>query len=744
MRNADRSLSIPWRLAYALLRAAAIFFGTTATAHVLATGTDRGRLRPVGSDEFRPPTINGDGIPSYDRWLSDAASAAPDLLDPTLRTLLLAVSGIGIGLVLAAFASALMLVSGPAKLLGALSGPIMALAIPGVLVVPLLWPAMANSQPDVEFVPQSAGAVGLALTPVFWAQLAGGRRREVGGLDVAGLTAENGFALIGPVNLWLPTVVLSLSVAAAELTGGNAGLFSLLVEELGRGSLVPVLDVVFILAAGAALMAFLAELFPETAKDAWSDDANRPTRVSEATWPLLAVVVVLAVVIVVGYTRDPVLSPVALPETAPTFGGPWLGTDYTGRSMIERLVVAAGPTVMAGLLPAMLATVVAAVYGAVTGVSAPMVDRIGRLLIDLVRWPIPAVLALAAVRFANPPQAEFALEPVLLTAAALLPLAITITSRGDRPLKPRPRALLTTALTLTALGASVRLLLGFMGLTNGRNGPANADFGALLASVAPPRPDVSWAVVVVAVAGVALLTVAYWLASAISAPSSDLRTVLADQPTAVGGQVAPPTTTRPGPLGPRDLRSVSRALPTAAHRSPAPPPEIDLTDSDRPTIDLTPTSPAIDPGPGDRGPTDPAVDLTGPGEPDPDQLGERRPSGDDRAADVPDEHLEPMDRDNNEDHGVAVQNDGDDDAETQAEIDMLNSSSTDLAAAASQTIRLRPSTLRRAGIVLPDADGKRGEADKRSVLADEEERYHDHQGPGPRPGHGPTPEPSSE
>ena len=774
MRKAESSLANPGAFALSVVRACLIFFGTTAAAHALAAGTTEGRFRPLTQQDFTVQ-ISGAGLPSYLSWLG--LTTDQELLQALANTVWLALVAMLFAVAFGSLLSGLVRIRGLGRVVGGLHGPLLAATVPGVLLYPIYrWADTQQFLPDpppsadqtasssVWFLLFWGAFVGLAVALGLTGQLTNDQRYRSAGTEIAAFSSASLPVRLGARDLGVPTVVLLLGLASAELLSGHNGLFTYAANRLGDGDLAGVLDVVVVVALIGAVLTLAADVLGITgASRADAVHPDQPTRLSEATWPLLAALTVLAVVAIVGYARDPILAAGQDQSfRTPTFGGPWLGTDGAGVSFVERLVVALGPTMVAAIIPGVLAGVVGGAVHWVARRSPAALAHTVTAGVDLFWWPLPLVLPLAHLSAGNPERSEFDVTVTLVTVAALTPLAVRALRRSAERGQLGIRPMLSVAVFLIAIAGSARIFLGFLGVTNGPHGPANADLGALVASgITLADPGGIWSVTPPALAGVVLLSLFYWLAGAISTPVPHRELAPATVPSSTPTDLAstePPHPDEPvvrvGPLGPEELRSVVRQQPQA----PLLTSKDDITIGAAPDLEQTggqgeddlygvnrlveAEGPLVADGTGGEinlgVNEEDEIDLRAkPPMPSPVQ---RRPVvnlAERKAAQEP-----PPAEQNNDDATVAITPtapaatsvtgdqpstedllDEDIDEQTQAELDLLNTNSTDLAADASKTIELRPSTLRRAGIVAPGANPPPERASTRSILAEQSEDY---------------------
>ncbi len=798
MRKAESSLATPLASAIAIVRACLVFFGTTVAAHSLAAGTTDGRFRPLDQQDFTTQ-ITGAGLPSYLSWLGDAFAMDQAVLRALANTLWLGVMASMFAVAFGMTLSWLLRVRGLGRLVGGALGPLLALSVPGVLLFPIYrWADSQQLLPDgptttdqaassVAFLAFWGAVVGLALAPGLASQFIGAQHHRSAGAETAAITTTSLPVRIGARAFGFPTAVFLLGLASAELASGHNGLFRHMVDQLTAGELAGVLDVTLVIALVGAVVVLTADVLRiTTGREADDVGPDRPTRLTDKTWPLLAALAVLVVVAAVGYLREPLLSAGQnQPFQTPAFGGPWLGTDGAGASFVERLVIALGPTMTAALIPGLGAAIVGGVIHQFARRVPALIDRVIVTVVDVAWWPLPVLLPLAHLNAGNPERSEVDLTVTLVTVAALTPLAVRAlrraTIRGQAGIRP----LLSVAVVLVALAGSARIFLGFLGVTNGPHGPTNADLGAMVASgVATSGLGAVWAVTPPMLAGLVLLSLLYWLAGAISTPvpHRELAPATAEPLLADATRPAEPTD-RVGPLGPQDLRSVVRQQADSVEstagqditigQAPDDPPSDDPDDPDdlgfgddlelaeddngpdrteevidlgarpaeaspvqrRPVVNLAERL-AADPAeaesnrdntplaerPATVGPIDEnAVETT----PDHSAGSNQQAGGQqesDQQASVEADHEQSGDG----------QLDDDIDEQTKAELDLLNATSADLAADASKTIELRPSTLRRAGIVAPGTKLPPNRTNTRPILAAKAEQY-DEDDPTERP-----------
>ncbi|MEM9656039.1 MAG: hypothetical protein AAGA65_28390 [Actinomycetota bacterium] len=830
-------MATPLAILRALANAALVLLGTTFAAHTLAAGTDEGRYRPVDGQSFET-TMSGADLPGFGSWLGGLGTVGEDVLRAAANTIWLGLVGLVVGAALGVVLAWLTRPRLLAGLIGWLQSPLLALAVPGILLLPLYrtaddrgllpaGPASDTSAGGPAFLLFWGSAVGLALAPGLAGQFTAGLSRFAGGHRSPGLEVAETAAASRPLAtdtsvFGVPTAILLLGLASVELLSGHNGLFSFFADRLTAGDLAGALDVVLVVAVlGAALtLALGAITFTTSDRTGPTEGPDRPTAVSEGAWPLLATLTVLGLIAAVGYLRDPVLNgdrDQVLQQ--PTLGEPWLGTDGAGVSLVERLVVALGPTIVAALVPAIVAAAVGFLLNAGLGRGGSAVNRLLDTVVDVVWWPLPLLVPLAHLQAGNPARAEVDPLVVGVTAAALTPLTVrALRRRADHGQGGRS-GLATVLVYLVAMAAAARIFAGFLGVTNGPHGPANADLGAVIASTAASAtPGSNWSVAAPAITGLVFFALLYWLAGTISTPlpHRDLAPV-AQEPETLSS--APTTTVEPadgaeaagktdrddcGPTGEDDDQNLTITLGAGPPTSPSAASQdtIDLRDRPplpvpvqrRPVVDLVKVraAEAADEAAADRtSPADPVSGTTGAdtargsddgdlgdgpdvgesdggtgegsrdeqdtgdrgtaegggaehgtgdsgtdeGDRDEQDLGDTDTDDGDTADRATDEGEtgdgEPPAGDGSSDDAgppddaapethIEQADDGIDD-ETRSELEMLNADAEDLAAEASKTIELRPSTLRRAGIVAPGADEP--VTPTKPILADHAEDY---------------------
>ncbi|MEM7273909.1 MAG: hypothetical protein AAF547_12565 [Actinomycetota bacterium] len=781
---AEPPVSAPWSLGIALTRVALIVVGATALAHRL--------VREMA------PADRGGSLEAYGPWLADALTPNSDVVQALGSTMMLAAVATAMGLAFAAVSICLVRFRIGSRLLGILATPTLGLALPGLALFPLLWWAgdrgiipdrpvtLDTSVADgARFLAAWGAAVGLAIAPSMAALLIDDRRggRAATTFGLAPATALLAARPSIDRRLAFPTTSMVLALATAEILSGYDGLFGRFADRLTGGDAIAALDLVPVIAVGGAVLALAIDLVPLLLDDLAPHDDPAPTTVAESTWPLLAALGSATLIATVGYLLievDPV-DPAASAQV-PTFGGPWLGTDDSGRSLVELVTVALGPTIVAGVTAALPAVMIGVVLAALGRYLPTVLRRLYGALLDVAWWPLVLLVPLAVVADGSVEGSEARPIVVAVTAAGLIPIATRLADRALATDGERLRWLTAGGLVVASLAVAARIVTGMMGVTTSSRGPGTADLGALAATGIATYGDNPWTLVLPAVVGAALLAVGLALAAAIvdRVPVAAISPIPAEVPTPIesmatdtielaSGPAAEGRAARQGPRGPRDLRSVVRspaavaaeaaqieaaaatdgvaAVDGAGDGAPddepaemAPPLEAAEPDRGEPPTDDSPVDGAED-APGDPAgeESEPGVTGAGPDQPidggepplevpdetvdaEPDAVIDlteaERPSEDveaplgldpaDDGPTVPDDTGGPPDTGLDDDAARAGTDevlDGDDEDTARDEDttqDEDGDDDPDIAAEATKTIELRPSTLRRAGIVADD------------------------------------------
>ena len=567
-------MSAPWSLGVALTRAAAILFGSTAVAYWLVRGVAQG---PAGA---------GSDLQAYGPWLADALTPDAAVADSLGRSVVLGGVGIGIGVGLGLAMSQVLRIRRADRLLGFVAAPGMALALPGTLVFALLWltteagllPMDAvipggPAETSISFLAAAGTAVGLAVAPGVTALLAADSATR--GTRAFGLAVARGLLAARPGGHRLAafaTTPFLLALATAEILSGYDGLFWRFATSLQNGATVDALDVVPVVAVVGILVALLLDLGPLLLGPRPHHPEPVSTRLADSAWPLLTMLGSASLIAAVGYLLvdldESAEGPVAAID--PTFGGPWLGTDTTGRSVVELVTVALGPTLVAAVLAAAPAMAIG-ILVATAFRSLPLtLQQILGAFVDLAWWPLVLLVPLAVLNDSGG-GSEASSVVILVTALGLSPMATRLAITALDMTDERIRSLVSAGLLLAALAMTVRIVTGLMGVTVSDRGPGTADLGALMASGIAGFGSGPWTFLVPALSTVAVMATGLGLASAVvdRVPVAALQRVdmdptpmevLATTTIELGGRSAQDRATRQGPLHPQELRSVTRAV----------------------------------------------------------------------------------------------------------------------------------------------------------------------------------------
>ena len=628
-------------------------------------------------------------------WLGDALGPDAAVREAIGNTLVLGSVAVAVGLVSGAIGGGLLRLG--RRQIGRWAEPrggvvaavALAVALPGVALLPVArWIVDAGWAPDRPVTLAESFGDGLRFVTL-WGALAGLAVAPTVASAVAGAGATSGH---GPAQ-WLaaarplpgtrwrvgvPTTALLLAVAAAELLSGHRGLFGAFARALGDTAdggpdLATASSILIWVAIGGAILVPVLELVGALAGDngggGGGGGALAATTTIRSRWTLPLLGLVAALTVAAGLARLLVgtgADAAALAE--PRLGGPWLGTDDAGRDNLGVALAALWPT---GLLAAGTAALAALLGQPVAWLRARAPRPLARLVaivVDVTWWPTPLVLALAVVALDRPARPEQSLSLIALGGLALTPAASRFLAAGAGPGAGR-RLLAATAAYLWGLALAVQVVVGLAGF-GGRSGVG--DLGTALGRGLELYDRTPWPYLVPAVTAAVAVGALLGLGSSLVVPERSAPAASAD------------------PMDPRDATEQLPVAPTppGADPEPAVAAVADAADPDRPASPATPGDdlvvaesevPAVidlRDHPDDRlvpGATG-SADQADPSTPDPEQ-----PAPAAEGAPVSTAH---PDR--------SEEADGDDAESGTGGFDILE--------AATKTVELRPSTLRRAGV----------------------------------------------
>lgn len=529
----------------ALVRAAFVLFGTTITAWWLGSRIEDGLAAAGDSPGAQNP------IPGVtDRWsgywaaFGDALTPTPATSETLGRTMMLAAAAIAIGLAVGFLFGLLMRVPKLGPVLGFLTLPAMALAIPGVALYPLAravnslgW---ADAGPPEVGTPLGDGlgfialwglVAGLAVAPSVAAEVARSSAATMVGPQTArSWSAVRSDAGLGP-RFGLPTTAFILALATAEILSGHRGALARFFESLQRRSLDETFEITFWLAfAGAVLTITIAVASYYLGGDASAaENPLRPSGTSRFTatssltrtsrsllMPLVVVLTLLVAVALAGSFANPTGRDAAAILDNPTFGGPWLGTDAVGRGLAHLSAVGLWPAVVAGVVPAVVATFLGAIIALVVTSAPRAISRALDVMTDLVWWPTAVVLPLAFLALGNGGRLGLSWEFLVFTGLALTPLAARLTTSNIAAEQGRLGSLFASTLFFSAgVAVSIHTLLGFSGFGGGDERP---QLGTAIRAGLETYDSSIWPYLVPTAAASLLAAVLYGLSASLIVP----------------------------------------------------------------------------------------------------------------------------------------------------------------------------------------------------------------------------------
>ena len=424
--------------------------------------------------------------------------------------------------------------------LGSLTPLIVALLTPGILLFPLAWnltdSAVIPAGPlgdDVSFG-NSAGFIAV------WSSIAGLALVAPLGVWIARRHTNSGFGFSAAADalgartesarewrIGLPTAAFMVALGASELMSGHAGLFSLFRDSLTQADLATTFSVVVIMVAIAAVLAASVDVVGAMSKRQRAVEADsasvsptataacsvRTSRLMALPFLALAGIVLLAGA---GYGMD--ASTIAADQTPrldPAIGGPWLGTDATGRSLLAVIANGTGPTLVFSLAAAAGAMILGTILGFIRRAGSA-VDWVIGILVDGLWWPTVLFLPLFSIAAGTPDRPEANLPLLALGAAGMTPMATRVIGRSVLPARSsRLVRLLSTWLFLSAVVVSVQVVAAMLGLFgSGEHG----NLGQLIADGVADYQQQPLLLIAPAVTAALTMATLYYLGSALATP----------------------------------------------------------------------------------------------------------------------------------------------------------------------------------------------------------------------------------
>jgi len=513
----------------AVVRPVAIILGATFAIHRLAN-----RLEPADTG---PGTSSTGTLSAFPERLLDALTPEQAVVEAAGRTVLLTGSA-GVVAVLVGWAiTALRSRLGPRRHGGTdrpvsdrWSGLGLAIAVPGLTWLPLhrlavdrgAIPEQAVGPLDGDGAPLRSMALwavllGLSLAPTIAAARSGGRPWTLagsGGHPALGPTAARPSS--GP--LWrvgFPAITFGVSLALAEVTASTGGLIDRFIDAIEQGRPDDLLGLATPAIVAGALLIPAADIGASILHRVERPNVPGSDRVRPGPAPALmaiGLVVVVVAAAIAGLVTGGDVDAGRPAFAGPSLGGPWLGTDELGRSVAARTATALGATLAGSVIPALVATVVGAGLAFFRRTQRPASQSAIDVVLDLVSWPAMLIVPLVAWPVAGTERSL--LDPVVLqiTGLLLVPMATRLLVQPARGAE-RVAKLVATAAVVAGSALAIQLLTGFVvplgqGARPGLGHLAAAGFDNASSS---PWP-LTWALTASAAAGAAL----YWSVGALS------------------------------------------------------------------------------------------------------------------------------------------------------------------------------------------------------------------------------------
>jgi ABC-type dipeptide/oligopeptide/nickel transport system permease subunit len=515
----------------ALIRACVVFFGGTAAGHVLLSSSNGFSGLATEFSGFWPA-------------LGDALSLSTAVSTALGNTMYLAAPAILIGAITGFAFSALLRFSPVRTILGPLTPLIVALLTPGILLFPLAWNLTSSAAiptgplgddasfgDSAGFIAVWSGIAGLALAAPLGVWIA--RRYNDSGFGFSPAIEARG-ARTEAAREWrigVPTTAFIVALAASEVMSGHAGLFSLFRDSLAQADLTTAFSIVVIMVTVAAVLAALVDVAGAMSRRQRSGEAGgasvpntttvvgsvRTSRLTALPFLALAGIVLLAGA---GYGTD--TSAIAADQTPrldPAIGGPWLGTDALGRSLLTVIADGTGPTLVFSLVVAAGAMVLGTLVALIRRAGSA-VDWLIGILIDGLWWPTVLFLPLISIAAGAPERPEASLPLLALSAAAMTPMASRVIGRTVLPARTsRLIRLLSTWLFISAVVVSIQVVAALLGLLgSGEHG----NLGQLIAQGLADYEQQPLLLVAPAVTAALIMATLYYLGSAIAVPVAEV------------------------------------------------------------------------------------------------------------------------------------------------------------------------------------------------------------------------------
>lgn len=527
-----------------VLRPLAIVLGSTFAVHHLA---ERYRHRLEVAEAPDPATT----ISSFPGRLGDALTPDGVVVEAIGRTAVLAAAAAAAGVAIGWLWITIRhrrdrnRITTERPISGLSAGLLLAVAVPGLSWLPLSrWVVDQGLVPEGPLPALDAGLesyrsialwsvlIGLAIAPTVAAALSGGRAWTSIGAGghpaLAPLATRPSSELRWRVGL--PTLTFGLALALAEVVSSNGGLVDRFVDTLAAGRTDDLLPLATPLILGGALLAPLTDVGAavlrrvERPRVPGSDQA-RPARRSTVLTIALGGLVIAAAVIGAATGPDPEATAEAL--RGPALGGPWLGTDAIGRSVAARSGAALAVSLAASAIPAAAATLAGAGLAAVRRTPGSTVGAVVGWLLDLLSWPAALVVPLAIWPVAADDGSPLDRTAALVTALLLVPAATRMLARALGARSLRLARLGATLCLLAAASLAIQLFARFVAPADGSRWPT---LGGLTATGLATDEVSPWPVLGPLLAAVAAGTALYWVADTLTRVGHARAQSAADEP----------------------------------------------------------------------------------------------------------------------------------------------------------------------------------------------------------------------